>query len=655
MLNRHNSDSIPFLKRISNNIVISQAMKTIPSHVKTLFLLMGVTLLGLTITKIIFYTPNHHAFPEISITDLIAALWFDIVTVSLVFIPFFSLWLIPFKNRTHLFYKSFFRILFLLLNGMTVGINLMDVIYFQYTSKRATFDLFSMVGYEEDMGKLWLTFIKDFWWVILIFIIMLWFADKAFRIIYSYTFKKADVFSLKKQVLAFAILVPLFIFLGRGGAGLRPISVINAAQYTRPENTAFVINTAFTMIKSYNETPLDHVEFMPEEIATKLFSPFRKVGHQTQYKLNDNTNVMIIILESFGNEWVGPDEKGKSFTPFFDSLCNEGHLFKNSIANGKKSIEALPAILASIPGLIDNAYISSMYSSNKLTGIGNVMKKHGYNTSLYHGATNGSMNFDGFSALTGFDKYYGRTEYNNEDHNDGTWGIFDHYFLPWTARELSKNKQPFLSVLFTLSSHHPYKVPKEFENKLPSGPHPICRSIAYTDMSLNLFFEEAKKEDWFKNTLFVFVADHTPASKSSYYGQRIGMYQIPILFYTPSGIIDAHVSEDLFQQVDIFPTILDLLNKKETIYSFGQSAFSREYEPFAITYMEGTYQLFKDNFLFTYTNEKTKQLYDFKVDLSMTNDLYSEKKDKIKGNEKFLKAIIQRYNNDLILNKTHIP
>lgn len=629
-------------------------MKTIPSHVKTLFLLMGVTLLGLTVTKIIFYLPNHHAFPEISISDLVAALWFDIVTVSLVFIPFFPLWLIPFKNRAQVVYKSFFRILFFFLNGMAIGINLMDVIYFQYTSKRATFDLFSMVGFEQDMGKLWGSFIRDFWWIILIYLVMLWLADKAFRIIYAYTFKKTEIFSLKKQVLAFAILVPLFVVLARGGIGYRPLSVINAAQFTRPENTAFVINTAFTMIKSFNETALEQVEFMPEENANDLFSPYREVGFQNQYKLNDSTNVMIVILESYGNEWVGPDKKGNSFTPFFDSLCQEGYLFKNSIANGKKSIEALPAILASLPGLIDNPYISSMYSSNKLSGIGNVMKKHGYSTSFFHGATNGSMNFTGFSALTGFDNYYGRTEYNNEAHNDGTWGIFDHHFLTWTARELSKQQLPFLSVLFSLSSHHPYKVPEEFKSKLSKGPHPICRSIAYTDLSLRMFFEEAKKQSWFENTLFVFVADHTPASKSSYYGQRIGMYQIPILFYTPTGLLGKEVSEELFQQIDIYPTILDLLNKEETIYSFGQSAFSRVYEPFAITYMEGTYQLFKDDYLFTYTNEKTKQLYDFKVDLPMKNDLFPKMGNSIKSNEKFLKAIIQRYNNDLILNKTHI-
>lgn len=629
-------------------------MNNIPSHVRTLFLIMGITLLGLTITKLLFYFPNSHVFPEISLKDIIAALWFDIITVSLVFYPFIPLWLIPFNNRKNKYYALFFRVLFFVINGITIGINLMDVVYFQYTSKRATFDLFSMVGYEQDMNKLWETFIRDFWWIILIYIGMLWLADKAFRIVYTNYKTHFEKFSRKKELISFALLIPLFIILGRGGFGLKPVSVINAAQYTRPENTAFVMNTAFTMIKSIDEKGLEPIEFMDEKQAHAIFSPIRQVGNQNKFKLNDDQNVCIIILESFGNEWVGENETNTSFTPFFDSLCNEGYLFENSFANGKKSIEALPAILASVPGFLDNPYISSRYSSNKLIGIGNVLKNHGYSTSFFHGATNGSMNFAGFSALTGFDEYFGRSEYNNEADNDGTWGIFDHKFMPWTAKMLSKQTTPFLSVLFTLSSHHPYKVPDEFEKNLPDGPHPICKSIAYTDYSLSLFFEEAKKHDWFDKTLFVFVADHTPASKSPYYGQRLGMYQIPVLFYTPNRSIAPTKDTRIFQQIDIYPTILDMLNKQESIYTFGQSAFSAEYKPYAITYLEGTYQLFKDDFLFTYTNEKTKQLFNFSVDLRLENDLIKKLEDVARNHERFLKAIIQRFNNDLRQNKTHI-
>lgn len=646
------SESKQFDSCFSVNILASfVAMKSIPAHVRILFLLMGVTLAGLSFTKVLFYAVNQHAFPEVGFLDLVAALWFDVITISLVFYPFILLWLIPVRFRGNKYYQYVFRFLFFITNGLAIGINLMDVIYFQYTSKRSTFDLFSMVGYEQDMNRLWETFIIDFWWVILIYIVLLFLSDKAFRVIFRMFGNFSDK-RFRPQIISLIILIPVFIVTGRGGFGLKPVSVINAAQYTRPENTAFVINTAFTMIKSFNENGLEPVRFFKQERAEQLFSPIRKTGDQTEIQLPDSTNVMIIILESFGNEWVGKDENNKSFTPFFDSLCSQGLFFRNSFANGKKSIEAVPAILASVPGFLDNPYISSRYSSNKLTGIGNLFKKQGYSTSFFHGATNGSMNFAGFSALVGYDSYFGRTEYNNEADNDGTWGIYDHKFLPWTARQLSKEKQPFLSTLFTLSSHHPYKVPDKFKSQLPKGPHPICRSINYTDLSLRLFFEEAKKQDWYENTVFVFVADHTPASWSDYYGQRIGMYRIPILFYSPSGKIPAKEQNEIFQQIDIYPSLADLLGFKETIYTYGQSFLSREYPPYAITYLEGTYQLFMDNYLFTYTNEKTKQLFNFQLDLSLEKDLLKETP--YKKYENFLKAIIQHFNNDLRLNKTHI-
>jgi phosphoglycerol transferase MdoB-like AlkP superfamily enzyme len=633
----------------------------VPSTVQSLFMMMGITLMGLLISKSLFYSQNSTSFIDITTKDILAAIWFDIVTLSMVFYPFTFFWLLPFKNRTNRIYRLFFRILFLLTNSLAIGINLMDVIYFQFTSKRSTFDLFSMVGYENDMNRLWEVFARDFWWLILVFCIIIWLCDKLFNRIYTNQLVLKKTPSYSTQTIALLLLAPFFIILGRGGFGYKPLSVVNVAQYTRPENTAFVINTAFTMLKSLNETGLEQVDFLPEEETYNHFSPYRTIEKSDSLLLDKNTNVVIVILESFGNEWIGPDEKGKTFTPFFDSLCREGVFFTNAFANGKKSIEALPAILASIPGMLDNPYISSRYSSNKINGLGNILKKHNYSTSFFHGATNGSMNFNGFSALVGFDNYYGRSEYDNDDHSDGTWGILDHHFLPWMVEQLNSEKQPFASVLFTLSSHHPYRVPDEFREKLPKGPHPICQTIAYTDYSLRLFFEKAANETWFKNTLFVFVADHTPSSNNPYYSQRIGMYQIPVLFYTPSSKLPAYTSTDIFQQIDIMPSILDLLPIEETLYSFGQSAFSKTYEPFAITYLEGVYQLFRNDYIFRFTGDNNhkskqtgKQIFNYKTDFQMQENLFLQNPEKFKEEELFLKSILQRFNNDLRSNNTHI-
>ena len=343
---------------------------------------------------------------------------------------------------------------------------------------------------------------------------------------------------------------------------------------------------------------------------------------------------------------------GKVLHLFLDSLMEAGYSFANAFANGKKSIEGIPAVIAGIPALMDNPYISSNYAGNKLVGLGNSMKKHGYSTGFYHGATNGSMNFDGFSALAGFDHYVGRKEYDNDADNDGTWGIYDHCFLPWAAQQFSNEKTPFCNVIFTLSSHHPYKIPAAFRGKLKKGPSPLCQSINYTDESLRLFFKAAQQQPWYKNTLFVFTADHTSASQNNFYSNRIGMYGIPIFFFSPSQALGIKKDSRIFQQIDIFPTLLDLLGWNEKIYAIGSSIFDSTQERFAVSYLEGTYQLFQDNYVLTFASDKQLHLYNYKSDLLMQKDsvLYLPQRAKKMKNK--LKAIIQTYNNNLIYNRT---
>ena len=214
---------------------------------------------------------------------------------------------------------------------------------------------------------------------------------------------------------------------------MKPVGIIEVSQFTRPENSALVLNTPFTMLKSYGKERLEVKNYFPENVERTIFNPIQT--SVPQHILPDGTNVMIIMLESFGNEFVGAFNGGKSYTPFFDSLISQSLTFEYGIANGKKSIEAVPAIIASIPSLMDNPYISSPYGNNKIGSLASILKEHGYSTAFYHGATNGSMRFNSFAAQAGYEHYFGRFEYNNDKHFDKTWGILDEYFNPWTAKK----------------------------------------------------------------------------------------------------------------------------------------------------------------------------------------------------------------------------
>jgi phosphoglycerol transferase MdoB-like AlkP superfamily enzyme len=530
-----------------------------------------------------------------------------------------------------------------------LAMNLMDIEYFKYTSKRSTFDLFAILGAGSDFAQLATTFVRDFWFLILLFAVFIFLVEIFYRKTKT-TFRETSK-NWKTLIINVIIIFPLFVLIARGGFQLKPIGIMEASQYSNPENSAFVLNTPFTMMKSYGKKRLEIKNYFSEKEENALFNPIQT--SQPQGILPDGTNVMIIILESFGNEFVGTFSGNKTYTPFFDSLIAQSLTFEYGIANGKKSIEAVPAIIASIPSLMDNPYISSPYGNNKIESIATILKKKGYETAFYHGATNGSMRFDGFAAQAGYEHYFGRYEYNNDKHFDKTWGILDEYFNPWTAKQLTKLKEPFFSTLFTLSSHHPFYIPSHMRKRVKNGPQPICASINYGDIALKKFFAEAKKQPWYDNTLFVLVADHSPATIDPMYSQRRFMYQIPIVFFHPKKLLPIKKEPILFQQLDILPTILDLLNVKTKFYSYGQSYYKKT-EREAITYLEGSYFYFKNNHMYTFSNEKARNLYDFTIRKEYTTDSLSYYKDESKLVEKRIKAIIQRYNRDLIHNKTVI-
>lgn len=616
-------------------------------QLKTLFSRLGIVLLLMTLSRVLFYSFNADSFSNVGAREFLIAIWFDCITISLFFSPFIIFHVLPMGSAAQKLKELVLKSYFHLTNTLMLAMNLMDIEYFKYTSKRSTFDLFAILGAGSDFAQLVTTFITDFWILILFLIVLIIFSEWLYR--KTSRNRSNEKIPLKGHLFNFVVIIPLFIIIARGGFHLKPVGIMEASQYSNPENSALVLNTPFTMLKSYGKERLEVKNYFTEQQELKLFNPIQT--SVPQRILPDGTNVMIIMLESFGNEFVGAFNNGKTYTPFFDSLIGQSLTFEYGFANGKKSIEAVPAIIASIPSLMDNPYISSPYGNNKIESLASLLKKKGYETAFYHGATNGSMRFDGFAAQAGYEHYFGRFEYNNDKHFDKTWGILDEYFNPWTARQLTKLKEPFFGTLFTLSSHHPYYIPSHMRMRVKKGPQPICASISYGDIALKKFFEEAKKQPWYDNTLFVIVADHTPATKDPVYSQRRFMYQIPIVFFHPGKLLPVKKEKMIFQQLDILPTVLDLCNIKTTYYSYGQSYFKNS-EREAITYLEGSYFYFKNTHMYTFSNEKARNLYDFTIREKYTADSlsYYSKEKKIVENR--IKAIIQRYNRDLIHNKT---
>ncbi|MFN5984630.1 MAG: LTA synthase family protein [Fluviicola sp.] len=627
-------------------------LEKMPSTLKSLLLRLTYVIVALTLTRALFLFSNYDSFLNITFSDWFTGVWFDLVTVCLIFLPFIILSFCPFSWQKNRFFRFIQALCFHLPFFAMIALNLLDTEYFSFTQKRSTIDLFTIVGAGNDIAQLLGSFLRDFWFVILIFIVFLFLNIRFYKKTSVVSVKSPVIGSWKQQLLIFVIGLPLVVITGRGGLKIhKPLSPIDATLFTDPQNTAFVLNSAFTILKSYGKADLEQKKYFSDKKLKRLFNPIRTTNPQHLFK--EKPNVFIIMLESFGNEWVGKFNGGNSYTPFLDSLLDESWTFEYGISNGKKSIEGVPSIVSSMPSLMDNPYISSPYCNNNIESLAQIFNENGYYTGFYHGATNGSMRFNSFAKQVGFQDYIGRFEYNNDKHFDKTWGILDEYFNPWTVRQLSKKKAPFFATLFTLSSHHPYYVPKEWRKKVKNGPNPICKSISYGDISLRKLFDQAKKEKWFENTIFVFVADHTSATNDPLYSLRTQCYKIPIAFYTPGKQIPAKFEKTIFQHNDIMPTILDLADIKTSYYSFGNSYFSKNPRE-GLAYLEGTYYYYYKNFMLEFSQDKPGKLIDFtKKTLTLTDVSAQNKAIKAKMVNR-LKAIIQTYSRDLTENKTTV-
>jgi phosphoglycerol transferase MdoB-like AlkP superfamily enzyme len=685
--------------RIKQNIYIALIQK--------LFIILFLFILS----RIIFYLFNFSHFTNISAKSwlliLLGGLRFDISAIFIINLPFIFLQAIPINFRNTIIYRRISKILFLTINSIALLANCIDFIYFRFTLKRITSDFFSLFSMGEDMQNTLPQMIGDFWYVAVIWVLLI--------ILMAYLYKNANYYDKKKYYnlkyylrnTVFLLIVSFISIIGiRGGFQLKPINIITANLYAEANNVPLVLNTPFTIIKTFNNSALEKVKYFNDEKEVKeYYNPIHDPIANSKLKTqNSKFNVVIIILESFSkehiyslaHEHISTLAHEKSITPFLDSLIHQSLAFPNAFANGRRSIEGIPAVLAGIPMLMTNPFISSAYSGNKFYSLPYLLKQEGYNTSFYHGGSNGTMGFDNFCMAAGIDKYYGRNEYNNDRDFDGNWGIFDEPFLQYFARSLDMTRQPFLSAVFTLSSHHPFTLPEKYKNRFTIG-NKFQRSISYADYALKRFFDTASRMKWFDNTIFVITADHSSEIYNKSYDNRLGEYAIPIIYYRHKPEIRSQTSDfrpqtsglrpqtsdlkpqtsdlkgfdsTITQQIDIMPSILDYIHYDKPYFAFGNSVFKKNnlttYDlrlttNFAISFLNDSYQLITADYVLQFDGKKFNSIYDRKTDPSLKHNLLNQlppsdfqlpaSSFRLQYLENLMKAIIQTYNQRMIDNK----
>jgi phosphoglycerol transferase MdoB-like AlkP superfamily enzyme len=612
-----------------------------------------------TLCRIGFFVFNFKMFPGVTfsqfMTILRGGIVFDLSAVVYLNSLIILLHILPFEFRYRNVYQNIIKYIYFLANGIAIAMNGMDFVYYRFVDKRATADVFKTFENETHLSKMFFRFLFDYWPATL-FTIFLW-----FLMVYLYNKVKPGQPETKKGIAYYAInilFIPITLTLvigaARGGYkhSTRPITISNAARYVEtPRDVAIVLNTPFSFFRTYGKKVLVKYNFFSDAELKKLYNPYYKPLNKNPFS---NENVVVIILESFAREYVGALNHGleggnyKGYTPFIDSLIAESLVFDVSIANGKKSIDAMPSILASVPSL-ETPYTISHYANNQINGLPELLKRKGYYSAFFHGAPNGSMGFDSFSKVAGFDEYFGLDQYPEKTDFDGMWGVWDEPFFKFFGKKLDTFKQPFMAAIFSVSSHHPFKVPEKYAGKFKKGPAPILEVIGYTDFALREFFNQISKSPWYNNTLFVFTADHTNESVHKEFQNNFGVYSIPIIFYKPGSNLKGYRNR-IAQQIDIMPTVLNYLNFDQEYIAFGNNLLDDSNESFAFNTSGSTYHLYMKDHILEMMDNKAVGFFNYKKDLYLENNLMGKDEELQKLMEDKLKAVIQTYNERLIDN-----
>lgn len=625
--------------------------------------------------RIVFVVENWGVYSDSlfdnSLGDLLKGSWmFDTSAILYTNALYAVMMLFPLHYKETKVWQGISKWVFVIVNALCVVMNMCDCVYFQYTGRRTTASVFSEFDNEGNIAEVFGVEFLRHWYIVFISIAIIYTMYRLYltpRAMIKFRSRMQLVRYYVVNVLLFALFIPMTICGMRGGAttAVRPITISNANQYvSRPAEAAVVLNTPFSFIRTLNKKTFVNPEYYTATELDEIFTPVHKPDSVASM---NKKNVVVLILESFGREYIGAynelleNGKYKGYTPFVDSLYTHCLSFDYTFSNGRKSIDGMPSVLSGIPMFIEPFFLTPS-SMNTVSGIAGELGKIGYTSAFFHGAENGSMGFQAFAKTTGFQKYFGRTEFNQDkrfrgdEDFDGMWAIWDEPFLQFYALQMSEMKEPFVTALFSATSHHPYNVPQEYRNVYKEeGTNPIHKCIRYVDHSLKRFFETAKKQSWYKNTVFVITSDHTNIPDHEEYQTDLGLYGSPILIFDPSGDIKPERRHCIAQQIDIMPTILGYIGYPNAYVAFGKDLLNTaDEDTWAVNYNNGVYQYVKGDYLLQFDGVAPKALYNIKTDWMLKHNLLGKQTFHEQEMLKETKAIIQSYMDRMINDKLTI-
>jgi phosphoglycerol transferase MdoB-like AlkP superfamily enzyme len=323
-------------------------------------------------------------------------------------------------------------------------------------------------------------------------------------------------------------------------------------------------------------------------------------------------NVVLITIESYSADFMRAFGNDKNITPFLDDLAKESLLFTNCYASGNRTVRGLEAVTLCLPPTAGESVVKREDNKNKFS-TGSIFTQKGYSVDYLYGGDSFFDNMEDFFTGNGYKIIDKKTLQPSEITFSNVWGVCDEDMANKAIQTMNKQAvtgKPFFNHWMTVSNHRPFTYPND-KIDIPGDTKSRDGGVKYTDYALKKFFTMAKKQSWFKNTVFVIIADHC-ASSAGKTDLPIDKYRIPAMIYSPGYITPQHFP-NLVSQIDIMPTVFGLLNFSYQSKFFGQDVLRQGYKPRALI---ATYQdlgMIKDNILTVLSPKQKVQQFELTI------------------------------------------
>ena len=634
-----------------------------------------VSVVALWLTRFPYYIYNAGEIGDISPAEWLPIMWgglrFDLCAVAYFNLLFIAMRFLPFGFVTRRRWMLATNIIFGVSTAVMLALNIADVAFSPFIGGRMRWSTLAGAFGDSNMVGIIISYFHDYWWTYLLAVISI---GVTLAVAYIPVIS-GGIIRVGRRWLTIMLRVLIFIVASfvtficiRGDlTRSRPLGIADAICYGINTKVNLILNTPFTVVRSINSSALERVEYFSDKELQEL--------RRDRYSFTDNDslpgiasqkgkNIVVIVLESGAQMWIDTlnivaGDSPKRLTPFLDSIASRSMVCRNVMATGVTSPNGITAVFCGFPSFEPMFHSVSPYNRNTIDTPVNHLVRKGYTSKFYFGGAPSSYYVVPSALASGFEDVVTLREYGDDRDFDGKWGIFDHAMGAYAARDMSTLPQPFISGWFTINAHGPFIVPTDWQaDGYLSEPRTPQRGIEYTDRALRHFFNIAKEQPWYDNTVFIITGDHGCRElKHTNYDTPYIKYHIPFIVYTPDGSVKpGEVEGRVMSQFDIAPTLLHIMGYDKPFVSLGTDLFDLSRPHYALSSVNGRLMITGERYV-VMTDMKAAspdEVYDIVADQSLSAPLDSYDGVEVDSMMRWARAFMQDYTCRMIDNRMSV-